>query len=154
MKDLRKILTPVIKESEKILNKGLGNPYIDTAVKVFIGLYAALAAPQLPPSVILLLDSTIVRVLWAFLIVFLALGNPGIALMASIAFIITLQLANKYKLINSSLSTSEPGRNTSWLPSAKDVTVEKPKESKEPDTKNKKAPPTISGVVEEQFAEF
>ena len=152
MKDLRKVLSPIIKESEKILNKGLGNPYINTAVKVFIGLYAALAAPELPPSIILLLDSTIVRVLWAFLIVFLTLGDPGIALMAAIAFIVTLQLANKYKLINSSLSISEPGRNTSWLPSAKSVAMEEPKRENKKEVQ--KEEPTVSGVLAEQFATF
>ena len=149
MKDLRKVLTPIIKESEKILNKGLGNPYINTALKVCIGLYAALAAPQLPPAIILLLDNTVVRVLWAFLIVFLALGDPGIALMTAIAFIVTLQLANKYKLINSSLAVSEAGRNTSWLPSAKDVATEAPQEGK-----NKQEEPIVSGTEEEQFAMF
>jgi len=149
MKNLRKVLSPIIKESEKILNKGLGNPYINTSIKVFIGLYAALAAPQLPPSIILLLDNTVVRVLWAFLIVFLALGDPGIALMAAIAFIVTLQLANKYKLINSSLSVSEAGRNTSWLPSAKSVIVESPKKEQP-----EKEAPNVSGTEEEEFAVF
>lgn len=147
MNSLRKILAPVIKESEKILNKGLGNPYINTSIKVFIGLYAALAAPQLPPAIILLLDNTVVRVLWAFLIVFLALGDPGIALMSAIAFIVTLQLANKYKLIDSSLAVSESGRNTSWLPSAKTAITTSAKEEK-------KAEPLVSGVEEENFAIF
>ena len=148
MNDLRKVLTPAIKETEKILNKGLGNPYINTTLKVCIGLYAALAAPQLPPSIILLLDNTIVRVIWAFLIIFLALGDPGIALMVAVAFIVTLQLANKYKLIDSSLSVSESGRNTSWLPSAKNVITEKPEKKK------KEEEPVVSGTQEEEFATF
>ena len=38
--------------------------------------------------------------------------------MISVAFIVTLQTANKYRLINTSLSVSAPGQ-TSWLPSAK-----------------------------------
>lgn len=148
MKDLRKVLTPVIKETEKVLNKGLGNVYINTALKVCIGLYAALAAPQLPPSIILLLDNTIVRVMWAFLIIFLALGDPGIALMVAVAFIVTLQLANKYKLINSSLSVSEAGRNTSWLPSTKNVIVKQAEKGK------KEEEPVVSGREKEEFALF
>ena len=148
MNDLRKVLTPVIKETEKVLNKGLGNVYINTALKVCIGLYAALAAPQLPASIILLLDNTIVRVMWAFLIIFLALGDPGIALMVAVAFIVTLQLANKYKLIDSSLSVSEAGRNTSWLPSAKNVIVE------QPEKKKKEEEPVVSGREKEEFALF
>ena len=150
MKNIRKVLSPIIKETEKILNKGLGNPYINTAIKVSIGLYAALAAPQLPPAIILLLDNTVVRVLWAFLIIFLALGDPGIALMIAVAFIVTLQLANKYKLINSSLSVSESGRNTSWLPSTKEVPVTESNEKDE----NKTTEPTVSGTEEEEFAIF
>ena len=56
----------------------------------------------------------------------MAVRDPSIAIVVAVAFIITLQTANKYRLINTSLSVSDPGE-ASWLPSAKEVApVEEP----------------------------
>ena len=66
---------------------------------------------------------TAVRILVAFVIVFMATRDPGLALLISVAFIITLQTANKLRLYNTSLSKSLPNE-TSWLPSAKNVVDE------------------------------
>ena len=44
----------LINQTETILNRGLDNIYITTAIKVFLGLYAGFAAPKLPPSILLL----------------------------------------------------------------------------------------------------
>ena len=64
------------------------------------------------------MDNTLVRIVFAFVIVLTATRDPSIAILIAIAFIITLQTANKYRLINTSLSVSQPGES-SWLPSAK-----------------------------------
>ena len=118
MDEITNLVKDLITQTETVLNRGLDNVYITTAIKVFLGLYAGFAAPKLTPSVLLLLDNIIFRVGVAFMIVLVATRDPSIALMISVAFIITLQTANKYRLINTSLSVSEPGQ-TSWLPSAK-----------------------------------
>mgnify|MGYP001079730107 CR=1 len=106
----------VLSESETILNRGIDNPYISTAIKVFLGLYAAFAAPQLPKSLANLMDHTLVRIAFAFVIVFMATRDPSIALMIAVAFIITLQTANKFRLYDTSLSNATAGQ-VSWLPS-------------------------------------
>lgn len=118
MDEITNLVKDLITQTETVLNRGLDNVYITTAIKVFLGLYAGFAAPKLPPSVLLLMDNIIFRVGVAFMIVLVATRDPSIALMISVAFIITLQTANKYRLINTSLSVSAPGQ-TSWLPSAK-----------------------------------
>ena len=118
MNQVQKSIKPLVSGAEKFLNRGLDNVYINTAIKVFLALYAALAAPQLPPVVAGLLDNLVGRALFAFVIVFVALRDAGIALMLAVAYIVTLQTVNKMNLINSSLSTSAPGE-LSWLPSAK-----------------------------------
>ena len=105
---------------ETVLNRGFDNIYISTAIKVFIALYAALAAPRLPPTLIGLFDNTLFRIVIAFAIIFMAVRDPSIAIMLAVAFIITLQTANKFRLFNSSLSVA-PAGETSWLPSAKHV---------------------------------
>ena len=119
MEEVQNIINPLVSGSEKVLNRALDNVYIGTALKVFIGLYAAFAAPKLPPTLVNLMDNTLVRIAFAFVIVLTATRDPSLAIMIAVAFIITLQTANKYRLINTSLSVSEPGEST-WLPSAKD----------------------------------
>jgi len=118
MDQITDLTNRLINQTETILNRGLDNVYITTSIKVFLGLYAGFAAPKLPPSVIMILDNIVVRIVVAFTIVLVATRDPSIALMISIAFIITLQTANKYRLINTNLSVADPGQ-VSWLPSAK-----------------------------------
>lgn len=118
MEQVQTIVKDVILTSETVLNRGLDNVYISTTIKVLIGLYAAFAAPKLPPSLVSLMDNVLVRIAFAFVIVLTATRDPSIALMIAIAFIITLQTANKFRLMSTELSVSAPGQS-SWLPSAK-----------------------------------
>jgi hypothetical protein len=121
MAEIQSMVENVFSESETILNRALDNVYISTGIKVFIGLYAAFAAPQLPKSLVDLMDNVLMRIGVAFLIVFLATRDPSIALLVAIAFVVTLQQANKLRLYETSLSVASPGE-TSWLPSVSDET--------------------------------
>jgi len=114
--------TVVISTIEKVLNGALDNIYINTGIKVFLGLYAAFAAPNLPPFLLGLFDTILFRILVAFVIIFMAIREPSIAIMIAVAFVITLHAANKYKLVQTTLSTTVPNE-TSWLPSAKNVAL-------------------------------
>ena len=76
MDQIRKVTKPLISQAEKILNRALDNTYINTGLKVFLVLYAALAAPKFPPSLVHLMDNTLVRIVIAFVIVFMALRDP------------------------------------------------------------------------------
>ena len=118
MEELQKVALEAMASLETNFNRGLDNVYINTALKIFLVLYAALAAPKLPISLTILFDNIFVRIGFAFMIVFMSLRDPGLAIMIAIAFIVTMQTATKNKLINSSLSTAEDGE-LSWLPSAK-----------------------------------
>lgn len=100
------------------LEKLLGDPYIMTSLRVFLGLYAAFAAPQLPKNIALLMDSTLIRIIFAAAIVYAGLKDPLTAILIAIVFIVTLQTANKYKLYDTSESITKLG-GISWLPSAK-----------------------------------
>lgn len=115
MEEIENLVRPL----ENILNRALDNIYLNTAIKVFIVLYAALAAPKLPGSIINLLDNTFTRIFISFMIVLIATKDPSIALLVSIAFIISLQTANKLRLVNTSLSVNQKNE-LSWLPSDKD----------------------------------
>ena len=133
MNQVRKLTRPIISEVEKILNRSLDNVYLNTALKVFLVLYAALAAPKFPSKLAFLMDNIFVRIGVSFLIVFMALRDPGLALMIAVAFVITLQTASKMRLIDTNLSQALPGE-TSWLPSAKEgFTTETPSDTDETD---------------------
>ncbi len=106
----------VVGDIEGGLQYGLSNKYVSTTIKVLIALYAAFAAPQLPKGVALVFDNSLVRIAVAILIVYLATKDSSMAILLALAFILTLQTANKYKLIDTSRSVSAPG-SLSWLPS-------------------------------------
>jgi|LakMenEpi03Aug12_release.lakeMendotaPanAssembly.Ray.scaffolds.fasta_scaffold75725_3 hypothetical protein len=110
----------LLKSTEKLLDNTLSNVYVNTGLKVFLGLYAALAAPNLPSMLRDLFSNTIFRIFWAFLIILIATKDSSLALMLAIAFVVTLYSINKYKLMNTNLSVSNPGELT-WLPSAKGI---------------------------------
>lgn len=116
-------LQQAISNTELNLKQLLTNPYARVSLRVFLGLYAAFAAPNLPKNLALFLDSTVIRIIFASLIVYVGYKeDPLTALMLAIVFVITLQTADKYKLYDTSLSiTSEEG--ISWLPSAKEGAV-------------------------------
>ena len=113
-----------VRAIETVMNRALSNDYITTSIKVLLALYAALAAPKLPKVVLDILSSTLSKIVGAFLIVFMSTQNPGIALLIAVAFIITLQTANKMKLYDTSLSVADNELGLSWLPSSKDSVPE------------------------------
>lgn len=123
LSQLNSSLQSVIGNSELNLKQLLTNPYARVSLRVFLGLYAAFAAPNLPKNIALLMDSTVIRIIFATLIIYIGFKeDPLTALMLAIVFIVTLQTADKYKLYDTSLSiTSQDG--ISWLPSAKEGAV-------------------------------
>ena len=113
-----KMVNQLIDSVDGILDRAVENKYLLTTLKVFIALYAALAAPQLPGFILRMLNNTLVRVVIAFFIIIISMKEPATALLAAVAFIITLQYADQQALWDTTLSESEPG-SLSWLPSAK-----------------------------------
>jgi hypothetical protein len=120
-------LNAVLDRTEVRLSSLLDNPYVSVSLKVFLGLYAAFVAPEVPKKFALFMDSTIVRIIFAALIVYSALKDPVTAILLSIVFVITLQTASRYKLYSTTDSVLSAG-GISWLPSAKQGAVvgEKP----------------------------
>jgi len=123
LSQLNSTLQQAINNTELNLKQLLSNPYARVSLRVFLGLFAAFAAPNLPKNLALFLDSTVIRIIFASLIVYVGYKeDPLTALMLAIVFVIILQTADKYKLYDTSLSiTSEEG--ISWLPSAKEGAV-------------------------------
>lgn len=118
----------ILLKGENVLNDLLGNVYVSTGLKVFLVLYAALVAPRLPRNISNLLNSTLARIIVATLIVLLATKDASLAIISAIAFILTLEMANKYNLIDTSHSYAGDGE-TSWLPSSKTSNIQEEQEN-------------------------
>lgn len=137
-----------IRAIEEMMNRALSNDYITTSIKVLLALYAALAAPKLPKVVLDILNSTFSKIVGAFLIVFMSTRNPGIALLIAVAFIVTLQTANKMKLYDTSLSASNDELGLSWLPSSNDEAAEAEDEEKTEDVEQGESQEAGENLVE------
>jgi len=111
-------VSSLLRPFESGLNAFFDNQYAMTSVKIFLALYAALAAPHLPKFMYELFQNVIFRVVFAFVIILLATRDASLALLVAVAFVVTLYSAARYQLIQTDLSVSLPGE-TSWLPSSK-----------------------------------
>lgn len=76
---------------QKIINDLLAqleNKYVGTIVSLFLVLYGGLARPALPEFVKQLLGNDIVRVLYVFLLAYLAEKNVQVALVCAVVFMV------------------------------------------------------------------
>src|SRR5579872_7450538 len=72
----------------------LQNEYATAAISLFLILYAGVIAPKLPFSVLKWFENWIVQVALFFLIVYISNKNATIALIAAVAVLVTLMVAN------------------------------------------------------------
>ena len=79
----------------KRLDSVLENKTTSLVISLVLVLYAGLAAPALPNSVIKFFDTMLGQVIFLFLIGFLASRNVQVALMIAVAYVVTLHIANK-----------------------------------------------------------
>ena len=112
----------------KALDTLMDNNITKTAIIIFLVLYATFAAPNLPDDIKKLLKNrqsgTIVRIVFAFIIILLA-GNVktlSLALLLAIGFVISLQNLEE----SSSDLTMSNGLAVNWTKSDKEKTPTKP----------------------------
>jgi hypothetical protein len=77
----------------------LDNEYIQAGLALFLILYAGIIAPKLSPGVLEMFDNIFVKILAFFLIVLISKKSPTIALIAAVAVIVTLMIANNQIVI-------------------------------------------------------
>jgi hypothetical protein len=82
----------------KLTKDFLSNKTLTTLATLIIAIYAGLAAPALPNQVILFFDTWFGKILFMFLIAFVASHNFQIALMIAVLFFVVLQLATKLEV--------------------------------------------------------
>ena len=77
------------------MNSLLDDEKFATVTSLVIALYAGMAAPALPDSVVLFFDTVVGKLLFLFLIGFMASRNIRVALMIAVAFVVTLHVVNQ-----------------------------------------------------------
>lgn len=73
------------------------NDYVKSGIALFLVLYSGIAAPRLPESIAKLFDYTLVKLLIFFMIVYVARQDPTIAIIASVAVLVSLMTLSTYK---------------------------------------------------------
>ena len=105
----------LVKLLGKNTNKLLKNDTTKIVLTLVLALYSALAAPALPNKVVTFFDSMLGKLLFLFLIGYMASKDIQVALMIAVAFVVTLHVANKRvteNYINNVLKVAGPGKPT------------------------------------------
>ena len=76
----------------------LENPYVATFLSLFLAMYGGLAAPQLPSNIAAVFNSDVGRLVVLFLMVFMSVRNPTLAILTAVGFTLSLQVLNQHKL--------------------------------------------------------
>lgn len=82
----------------KIYTTWLDNPYVSSALTMFLIVYASMAAPKLPSYIANLFDYTLFKLLIFFLIVYVNNKNATVALVAAVALMVVIMILNRLKL--------------------------------------------------------
>ena len=90
MQQVLALLDPVLAQLE--------NPYVATFLSLFLAMYGGLAAPQLPANIAAVFNTDVGRMVVLFLIVFMSVRNPTLALLTAVGFTLSLQVLNQHKL--------------------------------------------------------
>ena len=97
----------------------INNQYVSAVLMILIIAYAGIVAPRLPENIVNVLDHPLVKLIVFFLIVFIARQHAGIAIVTSIAVLVTLMTLNKYNvkremMENLSMMESNLDKCNSW----------------------------------------
>jgi len=80
------------------LTKLFKNKNTKTILALVLALYASAVAPALPNNIILFFDSIVGKLLFIFLIAYVASRDVQVAIMLAVAFIITLTIINRRRI--------------------------------------------------------
>jgi hypothetical protein len=81
--------------------KVLDNKYVAGFVRVFLILYAGLVAPKLPSGMAALFKNAAFKVFVLFLVVYVGMKDPTVALLVAVGFTISMVTLNKLETVDS-----------------------------------------------------
>ena len=83
----------------------LDNKYVSSSLLIVLIAYAGLAAPKLPYEYAKLFNNVFVKIIFFFLVIYIAQRNVAVALIISVAFVVSLMALNRYA--NEGMTTVE-----------------------------------------------
>ena len=90
----------VVADTKEALDASVHNKYISITLKVLLALYAAFVAPKLSPSVSSIFEHTLFRIVVVVLIIWLATKDAAMAILVALAFVVSVQTANKHRILS------------------------------------------------------
>ena len=96
-------INSVVNNTFKVLDSDVAS----SVIGLFLILYAGLAAPKLPKKIASVFDNTVFKIIFMFLIAYMASKNKSIALIASIGLILSFQTLNRHKINDKIISSME-----------------------------------------------
>jgi len=98
-------------EFNNVVNKAFvvvdSNKVLYTVIGLFLALYAALAAPVLPPSITKFFKNTWFKLGFMFLIGYMATKNASVAIISAVALLVTLQTLADHETTNTVIARVE-----------------------------------------------
>ena len=85
---------------QNTMNMLESNVYFSTLLKLFLVMYAGMAAPKLPSVVANLFDYNIFKVFILFLVLATSKFDVGLSIMIAVAFFVSMTTLNKYQTID------------------------------------------------------
>jgi len=95
MDTVNTISKTISKNMPKTVTKVLKHKQVSLVITLLIALYAGLAAPALPNVLVRAADSIPGKLVFLFIIAYMASKDIPVALMIAVAFVVTLHVANK-----------------------------------------------------------
>lgn len=99
---LKGTLDDIKNSVDSSLDSTLKNKYFTISIMILLALYSAFITPRLPRGFALFCDHIVIKIIMALLIVLISTKDIALAVLVALAYILTLQTANKYKLIDNS----------------------------------------------------
>jgi hypothetical protein len=87
-----------LKNIDVNIQKFFKNEYVSWILRIILILYAAIVAPSIDRKVSSIFDNVLVRLIIACIIVFLSFHDTTLAILLSIAFVVSIQTLNKHKV--------------------------------------------------------
>jgi hypothetical protein len=102
-------LSDLSEEFNKKVNSAMSivdnNKIASTILCLFLVLYASLAAPKLPNSVTAIFKNFWFKLIFMFLIAYMATHNPAVAIISAVALLITLQTLHGQDTVEQVINT-------------------------------------------------
>jgi hypothetical protein len=108
MQTVSNAFTSGITALDKGMASAFSNQYFTATLAIFVLLYAGLAAPNLPPFIAALFNSNLFKLLCLFAILVVLNYNVTVALIMAIAFMLSLQTLQRYRVFDYAATVAQP----------------------------------------------